>query len=451
MRRFCLSSRTVGMSGLKRELTPLYRRLPYGPHGMDRAEVARDQRARLYGAMIESIAQRGYAATTVAHVIALAGVSRRAFYEQFANKEECFLATYDIVVARSRKRVLDAWQGERGWDNRLHAATKAFLDDIAARPKGAHLVLVDALGIGPKVRERMQLASATYERLLAFAFKLAPDRVTLPPLARRAIVGGVRHVAFRRLREQRASELYNLADELLDWVEAYRAPVAARLCSITVQNPPHVPPAPAAFLSGEDKRSRVLRSVVHLTLDQGYAGLTDPQIAQFAGMSTEAFHKQFPNKEECFLAVIDAFAQEALDTVKQAAAGASCWAEAVRLAVRAFVEYFVTHPALIRMGFIEVFEIGPGMVGRLTKSIDIFTQLLNDGSPPPRRGPEIVSEAITGAIWELLSSYAPNDRLRYLPCLADHLTFVVLAPYVGPKEAIETIEQGRKRQQLTVV
>ena len=76
---------------------------------MDREEVARNQRARLYGAMIESISQRGYQATTVAHVIGLAGVSRRAFYELFSNKEQCFLATYDIVVARSRKRVLDAW------------------------------------------------------------------------------------------------------------------------------------------------------------------------------------------------------------------------------------------------------------------------------------------------------------------------------------------------------
>ena len=79
----------------------------------------------MYGGMIEAVAQRGYSRTTVAHVIALAGVSRRAFYEQFPNKEACFLATYDIVVARSRKVVLDAWTQERGWANRLHASCKA--------------------------------------------------------------------------------------------------------------------------------------------------------------------------------------------------------------------------------------------------------------------------------------------------------------------------------------
>src|SRR5580692_7927002 len=106
------------MSRTRGEVSPMYRRLPHGPNGMRREDVARNQRARLYGAMIESVAQRGYQATTVAHVIGLAGVSRRAFYEQFANKEECFLSTYDIVVARSRKHVIDAWMGEKGWANR---------------------------------------------------------------------------------------------------------------------------------------------------------------------------------------------------------------------------------------------------------------------------------------------------------------------------------------------
>src|ERR1700682_6499004 len=158
------------MSGTKRELTPMYRRLPHGPHGMEREEVARHQRARLYGGMIESIAQRGYAGTTVAHVIGLAGVSRRAFYEQFANKEECFLATHDIIVARARKVAMDAWARERGWDNRRHAACKALFDDIAASPKGPRLVLVDSLGLGPQARARMVLAGCTFERLVAIGF-----------------------------------------------------------------------------------------------------------------------------------------------------------------------------------------------------------------------------------------------------------------------------------------
>jgi AcrR family transcriptional regulator len=393
--------------------------------------------------MIESISQRGYGATTVAHVIALAGVSRRAFYEQFSNKEECFLATYDIVVARSRKLVLNAWSSERGWANRLHASCKSFLDDIAAEPKGARLVLVDSLGIGPKARERLHLAGISYERLIAAAFKVSPDKVPLPAIASRAIVGGIRHVVSNRIREDRLSELRTLTDELLDWAEAYRSPATTRLHAIALKEPPEIRPAPATFLAGDDKRTRVLGAVVHLTLDEGYAELTDPQIAQFAGISTEAFHKQFASKEECLLAAIDEFAEEALEAVESAIAGASSWQSAVHIAVTTFIEHLVARPALLRMTFVDLFEVGPGMIGRMTKSVDRFTALMTGRGPDPRRAPEVVSEALAGSVWDIISAYAANDRLLYLPCLADHIAFVLLAPYVGPKVAIETIEVAR--------
>ncbi len=431
------------MSQTKGKVSPLYRRLPHGPNGMRRDEVACNQRARLYGGMIESISQRGYKATTVAHVIALAGVSRRAFYEQFPCKEACFLATYDIVVARARKHMIDAWLGERGWANRVHAATKALLDDVAENPKGPRLVLVDALGIGPKARERMQLAGFTFERLITGAFRAAPDGGELPPLAARAVVAGVRHVAFTRMLEQRERELYTLTDEVLDWVESYRSPVIGRLAS-GLATPPQVAPSPAAFLASDDKRARVLGSVIHLTLDEGYAELTDPQIAQFAGVSTEAFHKQFPSKEECFLAVIDEFVGELLDWVRPRQQSASTWEQSVCQSMAALTEYLVSHQALLKIAFVDLFEVGPGMIGRLNKAVEEFTKLLAVEAPEPRRGPALAREAVTGAIWGIVSSYVANDRLQRLPCLVEQLSYIMLAPYLGPKEAVEAIQAARK-------
>ena len=411
---------------------------------MARDEVARNQRARMYGGMIEAVSERGYPQTTVAHVIAYAGVSRRAFYEQFQNKEACFLATYDIIVARARKLVLDSWGNERGWANRLHAACKALLDDVAERPKGPRLVLVDSLGIGPRARERMTLASTTFERVLAMAFESHPDGVDLSPLTIRAIVAGIRHVAFTRMYEQREKELYTLTDEVLDWIESYRSPVARRLNVSGLVQPADVEPQPAAFLAADDKRARALGALVHLTLDERYAELSDPQIAQFAGISTEAFHKQFATKEACFLAVLDEFVAEAMEAVKAAVADTRDWPEAVHLAVRALIEYFAAHEALSRMAFIDIFDVGPGMIGRMTRSIEDFTKLLDELGPEPRRGPLVAREAITGAIWGIVSSYTAHDRVRQLPRLVDQLSFIMLAPYIGAKPAMETIEAARK-------
>jgi AcrR family transcriptional regulator len=420
----------------------MYRRLPHGPHGMGRDAVARHQRARLFGAMIEAVHRQGYKGTTVAHVIALAGVSRRAFYEQFANKEDCFLGTYDIAVARAKRRMMDGWMMERGWANRVHRACQAFVEDACRNVKSTRLVLIEGLGLGVKSRERLMRSAVAFERVLADGFRAAPDGVQLPPLGPKAIVGGGRYVMFDRLRTDRAAELPMLTDELLDWISAYRSP-AARI-GVSRTPPPHRPAEPARFLESDEKRARVLGAVVHLTLDEGYRELTDPQIAQFAGMSTESFHKYFPSKRECFLAALEEFVDETIEVIAAAAARASNWPEAAYLGVKAGIEHFVVHPGLTRMAFEDIFEVGPAVTDSIGSSLGKLSRLLQESSPEPRRAPLLAHEAVAGAMWAIIGNYAARKRVRYLPSLTDHLAFVVLAPYVGPKAAGQTIDATRR-------
>lgn len=431
------------------ELAPLYKRLPHGPHGLAREQVARHQRARLYGGMVESVYQRGYAGTSVAHVIALAGVSRRAFYEQFSNKEDCFLATYDALVAESRKRVLKAWLAERGWANRLYTACKVFLHGIAADPRGAYLVLVESTGIGPRGYERMQRTATAFERVVATGFALTPDKIALPPLAPRAIVGGVRLVVIRRLREGREAELAVLTDELLDWISSYRSTAVTRLRTLGSAGPPRLVAKRARFLTRDDRRSTVMDAMVQLALDDGYTNIADAEIARSAAVSTEAFHREFSNKQECLLAVVDEFAAEAHDAVLRATRNDEEWPEAVHKGVEALVGYCAAHPGLVKLSFIDLFEAGDGMVHRVSGLLDGFLKVMTEHVPDPQRAPTIAGEAIVGAVWAILASYAPHDRLRYLPCLVDHLAFLVLAPYIGPRRAVESIEAaGLGRRQL---
>ncbi|HSZ68927.1 MAG TPA: TetR/AcrR family transcriptional regulator [Solirubrobacteraceae bacterium] len=393
--------------------------------------------------MIEAIDRQGYKATTVAHVIALAGVSRRAFYEQFSNKEDCFLATYDIVVARAKKRMLEGWMSERGWANRMHRACQAFVEDSIKNTKATHLVLIDGLGLGVVSRERMLRSAVAFERALAAGFRAAPDGVPLPPLAPKAIVGGARYALFERLRTPgREAELPMLTDELLDWISAYRSPAARIGLAGAV---PHTPAEPARFLDSDEKRTRVLGAVVHLTLDQGYRELTDPQLAQFAGMSTESFHKHFPDKRACYIAVIDAFMAETIDAVKAAAARGGSWEESAYLGTKACVEHFAAHPGLVKMAFVDLFEVGPPVVECIGRTLGEVAKLLREASPEPARAPLLAHEAIVGGVWAVIGSYAVRKRVKYLPSLIDHLAFIVLAPYVGPKNAAQTIDSARRR------
>ena len=86
---------------------PLYDKLRPRPNGSN-AEVHSNQRVRLYGAMVDAVAAHGYEATTVRELASLAGVSTRTLYERVQSKQACFLATHDILVRRTARRVFAA-------------------------------------------------------------------------------------------------------------------------------------------------------------------------------------------------------------------------------------------------------------------------------------------------------------------------------------------------------
>ncbi len=303
-------------------------------------------------------------------------------------------------------------------------------------------MLVDTLGIGPRARERMQLAGLVFERIVAGAFGVAPGEVRYPQLTPRAVVAGVRHVVFTRMLERRHRELTGLTDDVLDWIESYRTPPHLGLRALAAAAPAHVPPEPAVFLTREGKRARLLGSVVHLTLDEGYASLSDPQIASFAGISTEAFHRHFASKEECFLAAIDEFVHETLATVRPAMDSADSWEQAVCSSMQAFLDHLLARRALLRLAFIDLFEVGPAMVGRMTRSVDALTAMLTEQAPAHPRGGPIARDAVTGALWGIISTHVSNDRLARLPSLAEHLAFTVMAPHIGSAAAVRAVRQG---------
>ena len=379
------------------ELTPLYRRLPRGPHRMSREQVARNQRARLYGAMIESTSQRGYQATTVAQLVALAGVSRRSFYEHFADKEQCFLATHQSILARHRKRLIDVWLRQRDCPNRLHTTCAMLLEDIAAHPKGPRLVLIDSLDIGAGARARMQLTGATFECLVASVLQTAPAASELAGVSSRAIVGGIRQVLAARMLDGRERELASLADEVLDWIHNYRAPTSVRLAARQPLTRARAA-ASAPSIAGRDQRARAL----------------------------------------------DELMREALRRVAEALEPAGSWPQAVDRAVQALVAQLLAHRQLLRQAFVELFAPSPRVVGPRGRSIEQLGALLTAGAPPPRRAPILAREAVTGAISAVIAGYIAGGRGSRSLGLADQLTYTVLAPFLGARAAVEEIAASQR-------
>ncbi len=178
--------------GAATSVAPIYKRLPHGPHRLERGEVIRHQRARIYGAMVEAVAESGYEHTSVKQVIGLAGVSRRSFYEQFANKQECFLATFDLIAGREIKRMGKAYiTANGGLEERLRAAFQGLTKQAAENRKAATLVLLQARTAGAPGALHLRRATTSCEQMLAQCFLASPEASPLPGPVIRGITGGL--------------------------------------------------------------------------------------------------------------------------------------------------------------------------------------------------------------------------------------------------------------------
>jgi AcrR family transcriptional regulator len=124
-------------------------RLPAGRHGLPPEIVASNQRERLIDAFARVVAEKGYRATTVEDITKLASVSRNVFYAQFGGKEECFIATYDVIGEHLRGLMEEEVSRYRGYPEQLIAALGVLLGYFAAEPALARLCLLEPLGAGP--------------------------------------------------------------------------------------------------------------------------------------------------------------------------------------------------------------------------------------------------------------------------------------------------------------
>src|SRR5215204_1137853 len=106
--------------------------------------VTQHQRGRLHAATIELVMKGGFRHLTVTGIARTAGVANHTFYENFHGKEDCFLATYDLIVRTAAREVLAAQHRESDLQTKVTAGVLAFLHGVAENPKAAHLALVDA-------------------------------------------------------------------------------------------------------------------------------------------------------------------------------------------------------------------------------------------------------------------------------------------------------------------
>ena len=178
--------------------------------------VAAHKRRRMIEAMSELCAEQGFEATKIADVVRRAHVARKTLYDNFAGKEDLFLAAFDVTLADADAAVGAACDRvpPSDWEARTEAGLRALLEHIAANPAAARLVLVEAPAAGP-------VAAARYEAALdGFIERL---RDAAPNDGRKstreeAVVGGTVWIVQRQVRRGAAADALELLPELAEFV-----------------------------------------------------------------------------------------------------------------------------------------------------------------------------------------------------------------------------------------
>src|SRR5918997_7203149 len=130
------------------------RKLPPGRHGLPRQFVLHNQRGRLVEAAMHVFGTRSFGEARVADVLERAAISRKTFYEQFADKEACFMAAYEAAAVRAQDAIRSASREHDDYEGSVRAGIQALMDFLAAEPQLARLLVVEVTGAGPTAMRR---------------------------------------------------------------------------------------------------------------------------------------------------------------------------------------------------------------------------------------------------------------------------------------------------------
>ena len=171
----------------------------------------RSQRLRIVEAMIESCAEKTYAATTITDIVAGAGISRTTFYKRFPDKRACFDAALDFCVEELRAAAAGSHAASDTPVETVRKAAAAILELMAAEPARAQLILGEAISVEPAVMERYRTTLiAAIERL----FEPAGKGTGAHPDARLAF-GRAQVLVFNLISAGRSEELPGLLPEIV--------------------------------------------------------------------------------------------------------------------------------------------------------------------------------------------------------------------------------------------
>lgn len=176
-------------------------------------------RRRVFSALAEVIAERGYRDVSSTDIIDRAGILPEAFYELFPDKEVCFTEAYNEAITEAIYRTVEAGSdaGEN-WQDQVRHALKAFLEYVAENPTMARMCLVETLGSGPAPTTRYEDTIGRFMALLSGGREVSEVGRDLPASTEELVIGSLFWVVHDRIINHDVERIDALLPELTEFV-----------------------------------------------------------------------------------------------------------------------------------------------------------------------------------------------------------------------------------------
>jgi AcrR family transcriptional regulator len=402
-------------------------------------DVARNQRERLFAALVAVVAEKGYEGTRVEDLLELSGVSRSAFYEHFSDKQDCLLAAVGSFLGPTVGTIAQA-NGQPAGERRAREAFDALIALIVEQAAASRMCFVEIFAAGPRAVEEMDRAIDTFQGFVSSTMEAVPGREKMPPEIVRALIGGVRKVIHTRLYRGEEGELLDLSPQIWDWALAYMPPPEP------LRRPRNRPPARGPRLEGYDQAERILRALASVVAEKGYSAMTVGDIAARASISLSTFYANFADKEEAMLAAVDSGSAQMLASTLPAFRRSSDWPHQVRGAFGSMFAFCAAEPEYTTLGAIDIYAAGKRALEQRDQVMKGMEALLAPGYERRPDASPIAAEAIGGAIYSMIYDQVRHGGAESMGEIAPLATYITLAPFLGAEEACTVANsEGRPR------
>jgi AcrR family transcriptional regulator len=171
------------------------------------------KRQRILKGLLQAVGARGYEQATVQDAIVNAGLYRQAFYDNFADKEDCYLDAIDAGSAWIELAMRQAAADAVTWRDQLRGALGGLLSFLDEQPEVGRALLVEVHAAGGKAVEKRNEAMERAAALMDLA-REESDGVA-PAISAEAVVAGILAVLHTRLAARRIDGFNDLLPELM--------------------------------------------------------------------------------------------------------------------------------------------------------------------------------------------------------------------------------------------